>query len=207
MFKTLFRNRLLLLSSTTVLLLFSSALSARAQVEQGSFVGRITDPSGAAIVGATITARNVDTGLSQKAQTNSTGDYDVTPVLAGNYILTVDAAGFQIVATKRIEIQVGQVVREDLPLKVGSSTAVVEVDTTAPLLATDSATMSDVITNRQVMDLPLNGRGYYQLAQLTPGAALLPPTGNTLAIRPETVNGKRNQRRSRQRHVLSNGRR
>lgn len=175
-------------SVAAILVLLTGALM-RGQVEQGSFVGRITDPSGAVISGASVSARNVDTNITQTATTNSTGDYVITPVQAGNYVLTISAPGFQQVATKRIEVQVGQIVREDLPLSIGTATAVVEVNTTAPLLSTDSATMAQVISNRQLTDLPLNGRGYYQLAQLTPGAALLPPTGNSLAIRPEIVNG------------------
>lgn len=162
---------------------------AHAQVEQGSFVGRIIDPSGAAIVGASVSARNVDTGIVQTVKANDVGDYVITPVLAGNYVLNITAAGFQQAATKTIEVQVGQVVREDISMAIGAATEIVQVNTSAPLLATDTATVGQVITNREVMDLPLNGRGYYQLAQLTPGAALLPPTGNSLAIRPETVNG------------------
>lgn len=159
------------------------------QVEKGQFVGRITDPSGAAIAGAAISAQNIDTNIVQKTTTNETGEFVITPVLAGNYVLTVEAPGFAKATTKHIEVQVGQTVREDIPLSIGATNTTVQVDTIAPLLSTDSATVAQVITNRQIMDLPLNGRGYYQLAQLTPGAALLPPTGNSLAIRPETVNG------------------
>ena len=87
-------------------------------------------------------------------------------------------------------MQVGQIVREDLKLKVGSSSTTVEVNTAAPLLNTDSATVGQVITNRQLTELPLNGRGFFKLAELTPGAALLAPTGNSLAIRPEVVEWK-----------------
>lgn len=163
--------------------------SMMAQVEQGRFVGRVADPSGASVVGALVVARNVDTNIQQKATTNDTGEYVITPVPAGSYLVTVTAEGFEKATTKRIELQVGQILRQDMPLAVGSSTTVVEVSTAAPLLATDSATMSQVLTNKQVTELPINGRGYYRLAQLTPGAVLLGATGNTLAIRPETVNG------------------
>ena len=163
--------------------------SLYAQVEQGRFVGRVVDPSGASIVGATVTARNVDTNIAQKAVTNSSGDYVITPVEAGKYKLTLGASGFDNAGTDVIEVQVGQIVREDVTLRIGAEQVEVHVDTTAPLLATDTATQSQVITNQQLTTLPINGRGFTKLAELTPGAILLAPTGNSLAIRPEVVNG------------------
>ncbi len=164
-------------------------VAAGAQVEQGRFVGHIQDPTGAVIVGATVEATNVATNIVQRGQTNEGGDFVITPVQAGNYILTVTAQGFQKATTRVIEVQVGQIVRQDLILPVGTATTTVEVTSTVPLLSTDSATSGQVITNKQLTELPVNGRGFYRLAQLTPGAALLPPTGNSLAIRPEVVNG------------------
>jgi hypothetical protein len=170
-----------------VILLFSAGLQA--QVEQGRFVGHIQDPTGAVIVGASVEAKNAGTNIVQRAVTNDGGDFVITPVLAGSYILTVTADGFQKATTRVIEVQVGQIVRQDLILPIGTANTVVEVTSTAPLLSTDSATVGTVITNKQIVELPVNGRGFYRLAQLTPGAALLPPTGNSLAIRPEVVNG------------------
>jgi hypothetical protein len=125
----------------------------------------------------------------QSAITDSSGDFVITPVSAGVYSLSVAATGFQTINASNIEVQVGQIVREDLELKVGEATTTIEVYTEVPLLSTDSATLGTVMTNQQVTSLPLNGRGFYKLAELTPGAALLPPTGNSLAIRPEIVNG------------------
>ncbi len=181
------RNRVANLA--VVVFLCIQALASWAQVEQGRFVGRITDPSGAAIPGAQVVARNVETNILYKAVSGGTGDYVITPVPPGNYVVTVNASGFEQAETKQIELQVGQIAREDVPLAIGTSTTVVNVNTAAPLLSTDTPTMNEVITNRQVLDLPLNGRGYYQLAEVTPGTALLAPTGNSLAVRPEIVNG------------------
>ena len=173
-----------------VLVLFLAAgLSAFAQVENGRFVGSISDPQGAVVPNATVKATNVGTNIVQTAITNSGGDFVITPVKAGEYKLSVSAPGFQSITTSIIEVQVGQIVREDLTLKVGASTETVEVTTETPLISTDSATMGTVVSNQQLTDLPLNGRGFFQLAELTPGAALLPATGNSLAIRPEIVNG------------------
>jgi hypothetical protein len=174
----------------SVLIVVLSFLGVAAgQVEQGRFAGHIQDPSGAVITGASVEARNVATNIVQKAVTNDSGDFVITPVLAGNYVLTVTATGFQKATTKVIEVQVGQIVRQDFNLPIGTANTTVEVTAAAPLLSTDSATSGQVITNKELTELPVNGRGFYRLAQLTPGAALLPPTGNSLAIRPEVVNG------------------
>jgi len=163
--------------------------AAMAQVEAGRFVGRIADPQDASIAGAAVKVTNTATNIVQTAVTDGNGNFVVTPVQAGVYILSVTAPGFQTTATSNIEVQVGQIVREDLKLAVGSSATTVEVTTATPLLNTDSATVGQVITNQQLTGLPLNGRGFFRLAELTPGAALLAPTGNSLAIRPEVVNG------------------
>ena len=160
-----------------------------AQVEQGRFVGRITDAQDSVIVGASVKVTNTGTNIVQTAVTDASGDFVVTPVEAGGYTLSVTQPGFETTTTSTIEVQVGQIVREDLKLRVGSSAENVQVTTATPLLTTDSATVGQVITNRQLTELPLNGRGFYRLAELTPGAALLAPTGNSLAIRPEVVNG------------------
>lgn len=163
--------------------------AALAQVEQGRFVGQVTDPQGAVVPGANVKLTNAATNIVQNAVTDSSGNYVITPVPAGQYILTVTAQGFATTTTSRIEAQVGQIVRQDLKLSIGTSTQTVEVTTSAPLLSTDSATMGQVITNQQLTGLPLNGRGFYRLAALTPGASLQAATGNSLAIRPEVVNG------------------
>ncbi|MDW5267675.1 MULTISPECIES: TonB-dependent receptor [Acidobacteriaceae] len=162
---------------------------ASAQVEQGRFVGRISDPQGSVISGASIKVTNTGTNITQMAITDNSGAFVVTPVAAGIYTVSVTAPGFQTSTISKVEVQVGQIVREDLRLAIGSSTVTIDVTTAAPLLATDSATVGQVITNQQLTGLPLNGRGFYRLAELTPGAALLAPTGNSLAIRPEIVNG------------------
>lgn len=173
-----------------MLAMFAAAgIPAVGQVEAGQFVGRITDPQGAVVPHASVRATNVQTNIVQKTETSGTGDFRITPVTAGEYVLSVTAPGFQTATTSTIEVQVGQTVREDFSLKVGASSTTVQVTTQAPLLSTDSATMGTVVSNQQLTDLPLNGRGFYQLAELTPGTVLLPATGNSLPIRPEIVNG------------------
>jgi hypothetical protein len=174
---------------TACFALLLCAAEAKAQVETGRFVGRITDPQGALVPNAVVKATNLGTNIVQTATTNSGGEYVITPVQAGVYNLTVTAKGFSVVSTSKVEVQVGQVVREDIALQVGSENTTIDVTVETPLLSTDTATIGTVISNHQLTSLPLNGRGFFRLAELTPGAALLPPTGNSLAIRPEVVDG------------------
>jgi hypothetical protein len=172
-----------------LILLLGVALSTNGQVESGRFVGRITDVEGGEVPHAIVKATNTGTNIVQTAITDGSGDFVITPVAAGVYSLTVTATGFETINATNIEVQVGQIVREDLVLKIGEATTMVQVYANLPMLSTDSATLGTVMTNQQLTALPLNGRGFYRLAELTPGAALLPPTGNSLAVRPEIVNG------------------
>jgi len=172
-----------------LVLFIGPAASSYGQVESGRFVGRITDVQGADVPHAIVKATNTGTNIVQTALTDSTGNFVITPVAAGVYSLSVTATGFETINAPNIEVQVGQIVREDLELKIGEATTTIQVFADVPLLSTDSATLGTVVTNEQLTSLPLNGRGFYKLAELTPGAALLPATGNSLAIRPEIVDG------------------
>ena len=183
------RNLAMWIQHLVALFLVGVTMPAFGQVEAGRFVGNITDAQGAAVPHAIVKATNTGTNIVQAAMTDSSGDFVITPVAAGVYSLTVTATGFETINTSNIEVQVGQIVREDLRLKIGAATTTIQVYTDIPLLSTDTATLGTVVTNEQLTNLPLNGRGFYRLAELTPGAALLPATGNSLAIRPEIVDG------------------
>jgi hypothetical protein len=99
---------------------------------------------------AIVKATNTGTNIVQSAITDSSGDFVITPVSAGVYSLSVTATGFQTINASNIEVQVGRIVREDLEMKVGEATTTIEVYTEVPLLSTDSATLSTVMTNQQV---------------------------------------------------------
>ena len=165
------------------------AVPAFAQVQAGRIVGTVYDPQRATIANATVVVTDVATNLSRRATTNSTGDYVVTPLEPGTYRITATASGFQTTVQTGTELVVGQAARVDLELRLGATTTEVQVVGDAQLLATESGTLGQVITNKQVVDLPLNGRSYHELARLTPGAALLPASGNVQKVRPELVNG------------------
>jgi TonB-dependent receptor-like protein len=107
----------------------------------------------------------------------------------GVYDVSVSAAGFKTTMRPGIEMEVGRDLLLDIDLVLGETTAVVEVTAATPLLSSESGSLGHVMTNRQIVDLPLNGRGFAELARLTPGVVLLPGTGNVTRIRPEFVNG------------------
>jgi Carboxypeptidase regulatory-like domain len=184
--RTFVASRRLFLAVNAFLL---TSLTALAQVESGRIVGSVYDQNRAVIPSAAVMVTNVATNTNQKATTSADGEYVITPVDPGVYNISVIAPGFTKMLRTGVEIQVGQIAREDFSLTIGQPTTTVEVTGQPPLLNSDNATVGQVITNRQIVNLPLNGRGFYQLAQLTPGAALLPPTGNSVAIRPESIDG------------------
>ena len=143
------------------------ATSASAQV--ATLTGRITDPSGAVIPEATVTARSIDTGISTSMQTTSEGYYTLPALQPGRYEVTITKQGFVPVRQTGLELTVQQVARLDITLKVGAVAESIEVRAQTPLLDTESSTVGQVIGNRQVTELPLLGRNTYALAMLVPG--------------------------------------
>ena len=179
-------RRVLVLAA--IALVVASA-SVSAQLQSGRIVGTIFDPQKAGIPGATVTVTNVATNIARTAVSDAEGNYVITPLDPGTYNVTAEMSGFQTTRREGLVLTVGQSARVELTLSLGSLTTEVSVTAAVPLLNTESATLSQVITNEQIVDLPLNGRGFHELARLTSGVALLPPTGNTQPVRPEVVNG------------------
>jgi hypothetical protein len=161
---------------------------ALAQVQAGRIVGTVYDPADAVVPGALVTVTNTNTNVAHSVTTNPSGDFVVTTLNPGVYDVSATLQGFQTVIDRGVELLVGQTVRLDLRLAIGETTTVLEVTADVPLLSTDSGTVGQVISNKQITDLPLNGRGFHELARLTPGAATVSATGNVLRIRPEVVN-------------------
>jgi hypothetical protein len=98
--------------------------------------------------------------------------------------VTVEAPSFQTAVVQNVEVQVSQSARADVHLEVGSTATTIEVTAAAPLLNSESATLGTIVTNREIVNLPLNGRSFYDLAKLTPGATTLPGGGNLLRFAP-----------------------
>jgi len=162
---------------------------AFAQLQAGRILGTVYDPQHAGIPGATVTVTNMATNIARSVVTDALGNYVVTPLDPGTYRVTAEISGFQKTVREGLELTVGQAARVELALDLSTLSTEVQVTAQSPLLNTESATLSQVVTNEQIVDLPLNGRGFHELARLTSGVALLPPTGNVQTVRPEVVNG------------------
>ena len=156
------RIRTLLVFFSTLLL--SSALYA--QFETAEVLGTVHDPSGQAVSNASVTLLNQGTGIEAKTTTDGGGDYDFPNVKVGKYTVTVEAPGFSKVSAADIDVAVEARQRVDLSLQVGQVSQSVNVTDVASILDTDTSEHSQVIGTQQVVDLPLNGRQYSQLALL-----------------------------------------
>lgn len=174
------------LAALIVVLLPAAGLT---QVNTGRIVGTVRDPSNAAVPQATVVVSDTATNIAVTVVTNERGDYVVTPLNPGMYSVTVTLDGFQTAVVKAVEVQVGQSARADVDLKLGALTENMVVASGTPLLDTESGTLGHVVTNTQIVNLPLNGRSFYELARLTPGAVLLPGGGNLLRIRANFISG------------------
>lgn len=139
------------------------------QTYQGNVTGVITDSTGAAIAGAQIELSESATGLKLSAATDQSGRYQFLQVPVGGYSLRVTRAGFATQLVPALQVGVAQEVRVNLQLRVGQQSVSVEVKSTPGLVQTDSATVNTVIQQRDIVDLPMNGRDYTQLAALAPG--------------------------------------
>jgi len=164
-----------------------------AQTHRASLRGTIYDPRQAAIPGASISVTRLETGEVRRTTSNSDGEYAVSSLLAGNYEVKVEATGFMSHAQK-IEILVNQEQRLDVNLRiVGPSIANEVLTEPVPLLKKDSPSLGTVIENRQVTGLPLDGRNFYELSLLVPGA-VPPAPGSAGSVRGDfafSVNGAR----------------
>lgn len=171
------------------------AISAFAQTTNGRIVGSITDSSGATMPAARITVRNLGTGITESAVTGDSGTYVFPNLLIGSYELTAEAQGFRRMVRRPLELQVGQTIRVDLVLQPGEVTEQVTVEAGAPLIQTDQSSVGQVIENKTVVELPLNGRNFVRLGSLMPGTTQGAPGDGTRRLRQGgellTANGAR----------------
>src|ERR1035437_4599489 len=160
--------------------------------------GQVTDPSGAPITGASITARDVDRGTTFTDQTNGDGSYNFPRVPPGKYELRATAKGFQTAVRSGLELAMNQTAKADFAMTLGQVSETVEVTASAPLLQTQSTDVGRIIDGRTNVDLPLATRNSLQLTLLAPGSIHPDPStfknGQTTggSGRPN-VNGNREQ--------------
>jgi hypothetical protein len=150
---------------------FCLVQSVQAQTLNGLLTGRISDYSGATVPGAQITAVNQATGETRTANSNEQGIWLIPQMSPGTYKVAVAKQGFATVAQDNVKLDVNGSITLNFQLKVGVVNETIQVTTAPPLLNTTSATLSTVVGHQEVVDLPLNGREFTQLALLSPGAA------------------------------------
>src|SRR5204863_9326803 len=158
------------ISFAVVLLLFVAIVGSlaplSAQEITAAIVGTVTDPSGAPISGASVTATDTERGTVWTAKTNDAGVYNLPRVPVGNYTVKVSAPGFQTAVHPPFTLVLNQVARIDVQMRVGQVTETVEVEGNAPILKTETAQLDTVIDARTNVSLPLASRNYIQLTLL-----------------------------------------
>lgn len=149
----------------------------------GEITGHVSDSSGAAIPGATITLTNISNNASRSTISTDSGDYTFPSVPPGFYTLRTEHAGFKTATTKNLEVQVQQTVRVDISMEVGQVSESVEVSAQAALLQAENASVGTVVDNKAVVELPLNGRSYLGLVALAANANTLSPSSGQAGSR------------------------
>ena len=174
---------------TAALVFFTTAVFA--QRDTASLVGQVLDPSGAAIASAEIAAVDIDTDFTYHAQSDTAGEWTISPVRIGKYRISISAKGFKTAVAGPITLDVQQRQRINVSLEVGQVSETVEVTGTAPLLETETSERGQVISSETMVGLPLNGRNPVQLAQLTAGVTVSEPGARDEAGYGFSANGSR----------------
>jgi hypothetical protein len=156
-----------------LILVLGSGQRVYAQVDAGAVDGTVTDPSGGVVAGAKVTLTNEATSVSSETVTGAGGTYVFRPVKVGTYSVKCEANGFNTVTNVHVKVDIQQHVIVDFNLTVGSVATSVQVTGATPLLQVRDASVGQVVSTRQINDLPLNGRNYTLLAQLVPGVTFM----------------------------------
>ncbi|HMI51804.1 MAG TPA: carboxypeptidase regulatory-like domain-containing protein [Candidatus Saccharimonadales bacterium] len=163
-------NALAFVCLTALTILWGGA--AGAQTFRGTILGTVTDSSGAAIAGAAVQVKNIDTGLVRTVTTSEDGTYAAPELPIGNYSVTVEKAGFRRGVVTGVRVEVSSELRADVALQTGELAQTVEVSgDTLPQVESTSNTLGGIIESRVVTNLPVNGRDYQKLIFLVPGVA------------------------------------
>src|SRR5262245_13987609 len=161
-----------------LLLWLAAAEHVGAQVGAAALTGTVRDESGAAVPGATVTATSLATRQSRTAVSDADGGYAIPNLAPGTYQIRVEMNAFRPVAREGVRLSTGETIRLDFQLELGGLTEAITVTADAPLLRSAAGGLGQVIDNRKIVDLPLNGRSFITFAGLAPGVAL--PPGSSL---------------------------
>jgi hypothetical protein len=156
-------------TSVALLIAFLFAVSLSGQDATGRITGTVLDPSGAVIIGAKITVTNAGTGAVRQTTSDKEGNYQVLDLPIGTYRLSAEKSGFAKLITGDQKLLIGQTLRADLPMSVGSATETVSVVASTGGVETVNATLGQSVTSRTLINMPLNGRNVLDLALLQPG--------------------------------------
>ena len=169
------RTALALMAIAGMVLLLGLPLFS--QSSNGRILGTVTDQSGGAVVGASVTVTNVATGVARNLTTDNVGEYNAPNLVPGSYAVHVTSKGFKTVDRRDILLEVAKEIRIDVQLSPGEVSQTVEVTGAAPMVDTTSVTLGGTLSNDTINDLPLNGRNYINLLSLRPGVEQYPGGG------------------------------
>lgn len=161
--------------------LLAFAPPALAQTSNGQIIGVVTDPTGAVIPDAAITVTNTQTNVKTVIQSDRSGSFKALSLQIGTYKVTAEKAGFSLATSPEYTIGINQTQKVDFKLALPGSNQSIEVTVDSAALDTVSATIGGSVTERPLVDLPLNGRNILDLAQLQPGVVNAVNPGNTSA--------------------------
>jgi len=185
------------LAAIAVALIFPMTCAAQAQ--SGTIVGTVTDQAGAVVPAARVTLVNDGTQFTRVAVTNASGQYVAYSVPTGVYTITIEQSGFQKLVRPNVQLTAADILSADLQLTVGNVQEVVDVTAPQPLLQSQTAAVSSLVTNQQMVEMPLNGRTFTQLMRLSPGTYTNSSGTGIYHVRGETsisVNGSSAQNNS-----------
>ena len=158
---------------TTLIACLSFCVPVFAQLNFGRITGAITDQTGGAIVGATVTIVDVARGITRPLTTDTAGEYNAPGLTPGTYTVRAEAMGFRTIERQNVLVQVGGEVRVDLTLQPGEQTQTVTVTETLPMLNTTSSTLGGTLETQQIAELPLNGRSFVKMMDWVPGTSTI----------------------------------
>jgi len=164
-------RRMCVFTGAVLCLLLLSGDTATAQLSSAAINGTVRDASGAVVPQAEILLQNLATGVERRTVSNSVGNYLFLSLPPGNYVLLASARGFRTSSIQPFTLQVNQTATIDVKLELGAVTETVTVRAVGSEVQASTAELGAIMAERQVVDLPLNGRNFTQLLTLTPGAS------------------------------------
>jgi hypothetical protein len=164
--------------------------------QTAQITGRVADPAGAVVASAPVTVTNVESGASQSTESNSEGYFTISRLEPGSYEVAVRQPGFRPVLRRGIVLQVDQTARVDIALELGDVAQSVEITAAAPLIESETSNLGQVVDNKSIVEMPLNGRNAWDLSQLSGGTVYIDGSGDAGEIPVVSIGGSRTMSQS-----------